>query len=545
MKNIIKFFKTILNNRGEISNNVMTGLSVGVFAAVVGYSVYNAYNNSPAYNPANRAIYTGEGLNLGTDSFDGNRLDLQTPETLPGVVYNGSSQGGFNNTNTIKNDIAEEQANFDAARAYLDSQRSGANQADGAYGPRGETDAYSNGDVYNPFGTTYETGVSGLVEPGSRSGGSGYTEQQFQAAQQAAAAAASSAKGKGSKTGAPAVRQATQVGKLTASSGGSSFGNSAKGGSSLIGGNSGVSSGGVSNSGKDNNTRALPQAGAGQPVSTGAFKNGRSGGLGGFNVAAGKNGGTSAEQGGAKGGSRGGNAKAELNAAYNFSSKAVATLQSEGEKGFAKAAQEAANAFDGGAIDDGSGPSIDGKIPRNMKGNKLGGGLFGRGSLGLDTIQSDFEDHGTKKSRLLNCLKSHLTWALVATLIACIAIGFILQTKVWYTYLIAAVVAIAALYSIWLMDYDGDGMNIIQTISELAALRQEDGQSNPSWWAYGALGLMSGAVLTSFIWGPKVVSWFKSAVSDKVFAFVKKIFTSEATNQVKKAAGDAMEEGQK
>ena len=541
MKNIIKFFKTILNNRGEISNNVMTGLSVGVFAAVVGYSVYNAYNNSPAYNPANRAIYTGEGLNLGADSFDGNRLDLQTPETLPGVVYSGR-QGDFNKANTTKNDIAKEQASFDAARAYLDSQRSGVNQADGAYGPRGETDAYSNGDVYNPFGTTYETGVSGLVEPGSRSGGSGYTEQQFQAAQQAAAAAAGGAKGKGDKTGTPAARQATQVAKLAASSGGSSFGSGAKGGSSLSGGNSGASSGGVSSSGKDNNTRALPQTAAGQTAgSTGAFKAGRSGGLGGFNVAAGKNGGTGAEQGGAKGGSRGGNAKAELNMAYNFSSKAVATLQSEGEKGLAQSAQEAANAFDGGATGDDSGPNIDGKIPRNMSSNKLGG-LMGRGNLGLDTVQADFEDHGTKKNRLTNCVKSHLTWALVATLIACIAIGFILQTKAWYTYVIAALVAIAALYSIWFMDYDGDGLSIAETLSELMALRAEDGQSNNAWLSYAAMGLMSGAVLSSFIWGPKVVSWFKGFVSNKVFGFIGKMFGLGAANQVKDATVDVIDQ---
>ena len=544
MKSIVNFFRSIsFNNKGKISANVMTGLSVGIFATFVGYSVYNAYNNSPAYNPSKRAIYTGEGLNSGGNSFAGGGLNSQNSGALSGSDYNGSRFFSGRGRKNSQSDADKEQAKFDAARAYIDSQKSGAIQAADADG------------AYQPFNSTYEQGADGM-EFDAAGPNSAYGEDRFNEAQAAVAGAVAGVAGKGETNGKDGnkrqngkgendkaagataqVRQATQINKLASSSGSSTFGG--VGGTGSNGVQGGVSTSfatGSTTGGGDNNTRALPSA----QVDAGnlqAFKSGRTGNIGTFNVAAG---GTENAGNGTRG-SKGGDAKSQLSTAYALSTKAVASLQSEGEKSLATASQEASNAFDGGAKGEEGGPIIGDGISINTGSHNLDFKL-GKASLGLDEVELDFEDHAEKKERLLNCVKSHLKLALLATFIASITIGFILQKKAWYTYIMAAIVGLAALYAIWFMDYDGDGMSITETISELAALRKEDGQSNPSWWCYGALGLMSGTVLSAFIWGPKVVAWFKRVVSDKVFGFVRQIFTSKATSDVMKIKDDVVNE---
>ena len=480
MKNIIKIFKNILsNNRGKMSPNVATGLGLAVFATIIGYNTYTAYNNSPAYNPERRAIYTGEGLNVNVNSFDGDRLDLQTHDTLPGATYGGNNitrgNGARSGSSAVRSSAEREQANFEAARAYLDSQRLGANQAGDGYDIGSyETGAYSNGDVYDPFGSTYDEGIQG-IEPGHRSGPGA---RQFQAAQQATAAAAGAAKGKKGNT-----RQATQVGKLSASNGGSSVAG-AKGGNTVggatAGGTGAIGTGtvpvaGNPKGGKDSNTRPIPQGNVRQAPDADAFRFGRGGSEGGFNVARGGDGGE------AKGG-RGSNAKSELQAAYSLSSKAVATLQTSGEKSLAQGAQEAANAFDGGiSVDEGM--TLAGEIPLDISGNKLG---FKRtkSNLGLDKIEVDFETDSQKQGRLQRNVWNHMINAGIITVAACFLIAAVMKMEHWVKYIIAGVITAAALYAIFGADYDGDGVNIYKSISELADLRKKANMSNQNWIYY-------------------------------------------------------------
>lgn len=529
MKNIIKVFKNILlNNKGKISPNVMTGLGLGVFAAVIGYNTYTAYNNSPAYNPERRAIYTGEGLNLNTNPFDGERLDLQTHDTLPAAVQNNKgvirTQNGFIDSRTIRSNADREQANFEAARAYLDSQRSGVEG--GSYDAEGnEISAYSNGDVYDPFGSTYDEGIQG-IEPGQRSAPG---TRQFQAAQQATAAATSGAKGKGAKSS----RQATQVGKLTASQGGSKLG-TAKGGTVAGGGVAGGNSvtggigtgtvpvGGNPKGGRDSNTRAIPQGNAGQ-TNADAFRFGRAGNEGGFNVA--KGGG---EVDGTKGGR--GSAKSELQAAYTLSSKAVATLQTNGEKSLAQGAQEAANAFDGGVEVD-EGMTLNSDVPLDISGNKLG---FKRTkkNLGLDKIETTVETDAQKQARLQRNVWNHMINAGIITVAACFLIAAAMKINHWVKYVIAGLITAAALFAIFGADYDGDGMNIYKTISELADLRKKANMSNQNWIYYSLMcGVYPAALGIAWWQGMKAA---KTATS----GFVKMLqgtATTAAASRMKQA----------
>lgn len=342
MKDIINFFKnTFLNNKGKMSAGAITGLGVGVAAALFGYGVYNAYNTTPTYNPANRAAYNSEAPDFAADSFSGSGLYFQTSGSLPpgGEVYSASALSG---SGSERNKATKEQANFEAARAYLNSPKAGqAGSAPGTNGNgRGASGDYGDGSFYQPFGATYEQSVG---MEGTAAGSSGYGEGQFQATQSAVAQAA----GEGTKAGKSAkggqdfkgsqdrgVRNATKINKLTSSRGGSSFGGGTSGGArggSYGGSNSTI--GGTSGS-ADSTSRALPQAGPDQ-TNAEAFKFGRGGTMGGFNV--GVNGGELKE------GNRGGKgANNDLVRAAYYSAKAAKGSQSEGDKVLADAAFDGA-----------------------------------------------------------------------------------------------------------------------------------------------------------------------------------------------------------
>ncbi len=449
MKNVIKLFKSILSsNVGKVSSSVIAGLTTGAFAVVIGYGVYSSYHNTPTYTPGNHSSYMSEGQNLNVNSFEGNRLDFQTPETLPGATYgkNGvfRSQDGFTDSSTIKGNAAKEQANFEAARAYLDSQRQGANQAVSDYGAVSDsavgTSAFSNGDVYDPFGSTYEEGVSGMVEPGSRVGGSGNGAQQFQAAQQAAAGVAGknakdkSGKGVSTPDGKTA-RQATQIGKLASSKDGSSFaanaGGARGGNTASLGGSTGAMGG------KDGNSRALPQTNAGQTGTAKAdaqtFKFGRAGNVGGQNV--GFKGSES------KGGqNRGKGAAADMQVALAYSSKAGASNQDVGQKSLAEAA------FDGSNPE-----NVAPTIPENATIGQVSGALLNSGGLpkqlkkNFEDLEKDFEEIQKKTEELSKLQKKFntLKWAtLIGSLVISIAISFLKNIPVAGWWIAGAVAAI-------------------------------------------------------------------------------------------------------
>lgn len=486
MKIVKKMIENIRNKNsadkkgGVVFGNTVRGLSIGVFAIFVIYSVYSAYNNSPAYNPAKRAIFAGEGMNLSVNSFENNILNFQDEDSTNNFgSYSGgilpSSEGGFTSQSAIQNRMLKEQEGFDAARSYFDAQKAEAAQAASQKntamiasqnGMRSSFEAVDGGDdevlankksraKNRPNRNTTKTTINEFSGSGSMRGGM--------------------------------------------------FGGSASSGSSAnISGAGSSSYGGSGRSSQDNSSRALPQNQVTGKASSEAFKFGRGGNVGGYNVAAA---GGAVDTG--KGG-RGGDAKAQLNIAYRQSGKA--TMQIAGGKNLESGVASANAAFDGNIV---TGSTIDGENVVDAGG--IGLGLDHSGlSSGLKNLKEDWEDHATKKKRLQGAVTNHLIKAFLATLAAMIAIMAFVKTKNVYAYIGAAAITAAALYSIWAMDYDGDGMSIHKTLSELMNLRAEDGQSNNSWLYYGAFTLMTGGLALAWYGGMKEWNLFKGKFMERV-----------------------------
>jgi len=521
MKNIINIIKnSISNNNGKVPANVVRGFSVGIFAAIILYGVYTSYNNSPAYNPARRGIFTGE-QNLSANSLEGFNLNLEGSNAAQNNAAYGSgviSTGdGFERAGSVRNRFSKEQADFEAARAYMSAQQIAAQQANQA-----NPMLKSKDGVRNTFNAV-SSGVNGAEgEQAGKSAKGNRTSGQRNNAQ----------------TG------QTQLNRLAGgNSAGSSYGGA--GGSSINGGSS-VNGGNLYARANDSATKTLPTNNVEQgQAKADTFRNGRGGAIGGVNVSRGG----SATEGGTKGG-RGGNAKDQLMSANMYSRNAGKSLQTPGGKNLETAAQNADNAFDGGGLIAGS--TIDGDnvvAPDSVGLNNFTGGL----DLNLDKIQTDWETDAEKKKRLFNNILLHMGFAAVATALAVVAIINILRTKAWYTYAIAGAITLSALYAIWFADYDGDGLRIIETLDTYDSLRHADGQNSVQGWFYlGMTTIFCGALAWAWIKGLRGGATEEEileegaedtaegagtgGVVNKTGEWLKDYATNEAINQAKNAA---------
>lgn len=471
---------------GVMFGNTVRGLSIGVFAVFVIYSVYSAYNNSPAYNPAKRAIFAGEGMNLSINSFENNILNFQDEDSINNFgSYSGgilpSSEGGFTSQSAIQNRMLKEQEGFDAARSYFDTQKA---EAAKAASPKNTAMIASQNGMRSSFES-----LGGGVD------GNGDDE--------VLANKKSRAKNRPNRnTTKTTINEFSGSGSMR----GGMFGGSASSGSSAnISGAGSSSNVGSGRSSKDNGSKALPQNQVTGKASSDSFKFGRGGSVGGYNVAAA---GGAVDTG--KGG-RGGDAKAQLNIAYRRSGKA--TMQIAGGKNLEAGVASANAAFDGNIV---TGSTIDGENVVDAGGIGLGLDHSKGLSSGLKNLKEDWEDHATKKKRLQGAVTNHLIKAFLATLAAMVAIMSLVKTKNVYAYIGAAAITAAALYSIWAMDYDGDGMNIHKTLSELMNLRAEDGQANNSWLYYSMFTLMTGGLALAWYGGMKEWNLFKGKFMEKV-----------------------------
>ena len=487
MKNIIDIIKhitnNISNNRGAASGNVVKGLSVGVFAVIILYGVYSAYNNSPAYNPARRNAFFGEGQNLSANALEGFSLNSDTGSIS---LQNGSASygsgviptaNGFESSKAVKRKFSKEQADFEAARAYMEEQKTAAQSR---AGQADNSALNSKKDVRRSF-----NGIGGVGDAAGAQEGGKYAKAAKATAQRDSAQAGE-----------------TQLNRL-ASSGGSSGAFSGGSGGGSRGGSSSGSSGNLYASAKDSGSKTLPQnniPGKDQTKAS-AFQHGRGGAMGGFNVAAGGGG---SEGGGKRGG--GGNAGAQLKMADRYSRNASKSLESAGGKNLETAAQSAENAFDGGGIISGSSINGDNVVDPGPVGLDFdpGGGVRD----GLKDVEEDTTDLAKEKKRLQQYVILHMIFAAIAALSAAIAIAAIRKTAnniaSWAG---IAVIASMAMYSVWGMDYDGDGMLIPETLERLDTLRHASHQDSVQGWYYIIMGTLSFAVLAAIAWGDKIANW--------------------------------------
>ena len=447
MKNIIKFLKnTLLNNKGKMSAGVMAGLTAGTFVAVVGYSVYNAYQNTaidykmarPASYSAERNIYTDKG------SLDIQSMGVSDSNYVEsGLFRNGN---GVSASKTPQSGVNKEASSFDAARAYLDSQKEVQRQAAGAipagaeYG-RQEINSYSNGEAYNPFGSTYEESIE-LKGQGNYSGSrrAAYDAQGMQGSSaDGKGTQGKNTKNAGNKTSAnKAAAQPTQINKLQASSGGSSSDKSGGSAGASGGASSAISGGSTSfntaaNKGGDSSARNLPQVNTVKTANSNSFKGGRAGSMGGFNV--GVNGNEISGSGnGAKGASN------DLKRASVLSTKSRMTKHSVGAKHTAEAA------FDGNRSD-----AKVTEIDDNARIDTVASKFFD--TLSDDPDNKDLNknplDNIVAKTKELSKLKKKLTGLLWATALGALAfslgIYFARQIAEPYGMIVAGVLSAIAL----------------------------------------------------------------------------------------------------
>ena len=429
---------TLLVGLGVVSN--FSGSQKAANEAALSRFGDSAYNNFTGGSSASRADLERQ-MSARQDGYSARFLKGKSDGTEPGEAY--GSDGAY-----AEGVRADEGFVYGSDGAY--GSGSGVNAAGGAY---------ANGETYNPFGSTYEQGAGG-IEEGSL-GGSGLSESDFQAAQGAAAAAAGKGvKGKGGKSGKGGaesaaagqrgkLRPATQINKLAASKGGSSFGSGAGGGA--LGGGSASFGAGSAMGGGDNNTRALPQAGAGDANSQ-AFKFGRAGGMGGFNV------GFNGQEG--KGGiTKGRGAANDLYLATAYSGKALATRQDDGSKALAEAAFDGSNPEDiVSPIQEGA--SIDKVASTLLDANSMGG-LPNDIAAAMGKVGKTLQETAEQQAELAE-LQNQYYNKYVPLVLGTLGFGLaiLILAQLWYMYpaawwfgVAAGVVSLAALafisYHLW------------------------------------------------------------------------------------------------
>ena len=438
MKNIFSNFGT-----KKVAGAVLAGATL-----MVGLGVVSNFSDGSqkAANEAALSRFGGSSYNAVVGGSSASRADLERQMSATQDGYSARFLKG-------KSDGTEPNDAFSSDGAYAEGIRS----ADSAYG--------GAEGAYQPFGSTYEQGSEGAEFRGDSMEGPGYGEAQFQAAQEAAAAAAG--KGVIGKGGIPAggqkgqLRPATQINKLAASKGGSSFSGGTGGGSR--GGSSGImGSGNMAGSG-DNNTRALPQARTGQQDGN-TFKLGRAGGMGGFNV--GFNG-----KGYKGGNAKGRGAASDLQIAMAYSGKAVATRQDAGAKALAEAAFDGSNPEDlTPTIEEGA--SIDKVASSLMKGMDIDM------PEGSEILPPDLEDNMQEllqQQQELSALQQKISKRLLLMIgiVAAAAVGLFFLVKAayaapaaWWLWVAAGVLSLAALGTIAGMLWWGDN-SIVNMIKQL------------------------------------------------------------------------------
>lgn len=531
MKNII------LNNKGAVSPNTFRGLSIAVFAVVILGSVYLAYNNSPAYNPERRALFTAEDQNLSVNSFDTDGIALQTSDVLPEGTPMGYGQSGKDYAgNSVQGRIRQNEAEFENARAYLEAQKAGANAAQsGAVSGKGATNSAANGKATNPMLTpqggainSFDKSVNGADDTaayvasaiGGANGG-----QDGQEGGKAAKAKPQNAADKASRT--VINKLASSGGSSAASAGGSAGAGGGFGGGAVASGNS--------RGGQDSSAQALPSANVAGTANGSAFKAGRGGTMGGYNVVRG--GGAEVE--GKRGGE--GSTKGDLNRAHFYSNRAKQSLYSAGGKNMASAASDAGAAFDGSRGDEGGarieGDNVASPDPRSLGSHKQLRGAF-RGIT--DSTQSD----SSLQEELIDSGTIHLMGAVPIALAAMICICGLKKAALsggpyaWLYYVAIAAVAFAALYALWGADYDGNGHSILTDMSDLYAVNKRLGNSKwiqvdsySFWLPWVILPTLTAGIFAAAIWGQKI-NFEGSGIGKRVMNIAEGKMTTEMGNQV-------------
>lgn len=407
------------------------------------------------------------------------------------------------------------------------------------YGAEGSEGAYADGlnGGFDENGVPYGAGYAGAQGAAGYSQGGENASSDEAAAEGESSAAAKARKAKQARERANRARRETQINKLANSGGSSSWGSF--GGGAGTGGAGAMSMGGI---GGDNASRALPSADAGlDNINAKAFKLGRGGAMGGYNVARG--GGAAADNG--KGGDR--SAIQSALTAARFSQKGVASNVTEGAKSRADAAFDGSEADTGSTIDAGAtigavnsalrDPGTNPTIPRGF-------------DLG------DFDDGITEKTekitQLQKDLKNIYKELIFGALAFAVGIWALCQIArgagpyAWIFWVAAALVCTAGIiYTLSKLGVFGNSWSLLEKIKamqsdDLAPVNEKlgfTGMRTCAWMTFGVLQLVMGLAFTNIGGGGKVGTWLKSLggkISTKLSALLKPAATKLETQNIVK-----------
>ena len=449
--------KNILSKLGtkKVAGIVLVGATL-----VVGFGVVNNFSggSQKAANEAALSRFEDNYYNVFTGGRSASRADLERQISAGQDKYTarflkGKSEGTDDSDAFSSDGAYAEGVRSDEGFVYGPESSYGGNGVNGVGGNEYNINAYSNGDAYNPFGSTYEESIE-LRGKANNSGSVNGAQSVEDAAAASAGKAAKGKKGKGAKSAKDKGDNATQINKLQASKGGSSFN---KGG----GTSGGAMGGGDMSSGSarrnDSSARNLPQVNAqAGTADSNAFKFGRAGGMGGFNVGVngrGVNG-------------NGGETKGALNDALKaryYSGKGTKTSYSAGKKSSVE------SAFDG------SGTETDREIDDNATIEKVVNDLLDEPDMpDLKPLKPVILDIQSQLNGLSNLQKktNNMIWGMIAaTVISAIALGFLVQQAyafpaAWWWWVAAAAASAVALAAIACFMWAGDG-SIVRMIRQM------------------------------------------------------------------------------
>jgi len=450
--------KNIFNNLGYISKPALIGTVLGVATVAVGIGIVTNFSGG---TPKAAKGFAGTALEQYASDVSSQAQQGVSKADLEAGMAAAENQRSNSSVNDLKNSASKEQF------AYGDAQNGDGTKTSAS---ALSADAAAHGAAANMGGANV-----------AASAGQSAAQAQVAAAERAAKINA------GMKAGdaVPQLVTSKMAGGSNMSAGGAS---------------SGVSYSVNKTAAENSGSVKIPQGQAVASLPKGpqvdAFKAGRSGELGGYNVKA------SGDKMGSNGQAYFSTTIGELSSAAKYSQAGKKTVYGDAEKGTALAQA----AFDGSKPAEGvkiSGTSVQAGAAQALQQSADTLGMKNKyGATGLSNVASDvstFKD-------VRNQIWSHVIQAALATAAACWVIYACVKAGGFWGWLGAAASAATALLAIW-------GGGVIKLMNQLSKLHYSGGM-NANWTitlAITALTVLTAAVALAFVSGIKAAAAAKGA----------------------------------
>ncbi len=500
------------NILAKIGSKQIAGAVLVVITLFVGMGVINNFSGG-SQKAANEAALSKFGDSTYSDSnaFFGSSVSRAALErqmyaqqdSNTARFMQGKSEEGYEDEAISSDGAYAEGMRSDEGFVYDSSYQGGQYVQGGNYDP--SNPMYAQGGV-DANGVPYS--AQGYMQGGAYGAGG---DEQGTDGTQGRAGKSKSTKGNKGQRSAGQVRQTT-INKLSPStSGASSWGSGSGSGSS----SSSVSFGGSS---QDSNTRALPQNNTPEQAKQAdgdSFKFGRSGAMGGYNVA---------RAGGKIDNGKGGNSRGaagDLQMAAIYSGKAIASKAEAGAKQLAAAAFDGSNPESiGSTIESGASiATVANQLMDASSNSSLPHALSVALPEVISEIQKQQEDLAESEKQLLNRFKDLIVGTMVLAVALCVLVQLAYAGGPYTAWLWAAAAAVAAGAEAYMYgmlygfgDHSKSILGIISHMKDLTLVNQGidfDHKVSNAWWTYGTL---QGVLGLCFINWTKIVGFAKDVI---------------------------------